>query len=773
MLRNLKRFAWIGCLALGIQTTLGFALLGPNNEPWQVPEIGYNPLPIDAQNSAPKNIGEEYRRNTPVLYYTFDSSFLEFFGTHGVASVEAAMDMFNSLTNVSSYSRELTEFPVSSTRENYRASALGLTDIKSYVMSLMIEQLGLADSIRYVWELHSRINTGPDPCPADMLYGVIKRNWDFLPSPVNQYQSSSYVNNVLYSFYIREFCEGDPPLAYAWEFPVDPLDVSSIPVSSWLNLGMTEVSSLASFDGLFLTGLTRDDIGGLRYLLRTNNFNWESTAANALGLFTNTTPELYYSSNLTLFAEQALTNAPGVLAGLYPGITILSSSNWFETVWITNQVSYYTNTPWTPAYAATNLVTIPVATLEVRQYWDHIFDNLRLVVYTNGAWAAIPINSLSGLKGYGFLTVQTEQVGVGTSPYTPAGSFSQTTNVTTRTFSTNQVVGEFLILPTNICDITLLSTALTFTNRYTNIITSVTQDVTISNAVSGATNYVQSYTLSHITYSTNHAFVALPIQCLGSNVVLAGGIERISFVRRDYDSLLGRFFTPFTNTYTMQIVTNNTIRPLRVIQPITAPDIVFSATDLEPGPDSEPGGSTAARSLLFNTNGLAFYPGNYGPGTIESPVSVTLNKVGESYAASGNFGAFQRDIAEDSLAVLMRWGSFDATTNVPVVYPNGTSIENLEQLIFFQMGPDLLPDAIVGLAYGESSPTFTAPGAQAPLKWTLAPGSSPLPPGITLSQDGTLSGRPTFTGTYGFTIRVEDATGRTADRGYTLRVKRF
>lgn len=773
MLRNLKRLASIGCLALGIQATSGFVLIGPNNEPWQIPDIGYNPLPADALPTAPKNIGEEYRRNTPVIYYTYDSTFLEFFGTDGVKAVDDAMQMFNRLTNVSSYSRELTEFPYSSTRENYRASALGLTDIKSFVMSLMVEQLGLADALRYVWELHSRINIPPAVCPAGMRYGIIKRNWDYLPSSTEQYQSSSYVNGVLYSFYVREFCEGGPPLAYAWEFPVDPLDVTSLPVSSWQALGASTISSLATFEGLFLTGFTRDDIGGLRYLLRTNNLNWEVTAPTALAQFTNTVPELIYTSNLTQFAEQALTNAPGTLAGFYPGLNILSSSNYFQTVWVTNVVTYYTNWPTDPV-SATNgarLVTTTQRSLQVQQLWDHVFDNLRLVVYTNGAWSALPLYSLQGLNGYGFYSLLTEEVGVATSPYLPAGSFIQSTNYTWRTFATNQPVGEFIILPTNTCDVALLSSALTFTNLYTNVLTSVTTDVTISNATVGATNFTQSYTLSQINYSTNHAFVSLPVLCLQSNLVLAQGIERVSFVRRDYDSLLGRFFTPFTNSYTMHIVTNNTLRPMRVIQPVTAPDIVFSAADLASGPAELPGAGGLARSITFNSNSLAFYPGNFGPGTIESPMAITFDKVGEHFAG-GSSSIFQRDISEASAFPTFRWGSFDATTNAPIIYPNGTSIENLERLIFFQVGPDVLPDAYAGLMYAAPSPTFTAPGAQAPLSWSLAPGSNPLPAGMNLTIDGTLSGRPSFPGVYGFTVRVTDAGGRIADRLYTLRVKR-
>ena len=44
--------------------TSAFALLGPF-EAWQTPELGYNPLGTDI--GAPKNLGEEYRWNVPVI----------------------------------------------------------------------------------------------------------------------------------------------------------------------------------------------------------------------------------------------------------------------------------------------------------------------------------------------------------------------------------------------------------------------------------------------------------------------------------------------------------------------------------------------------------------------------------------------------------------------------------------------------------------------------------------------------------------------------------
>ncbi|MDT4912614.1 MAG: hypothetical protein QOC66_1742 [Pseudonocardiales bacterium] len=67
--------------------------------------------------------------------------------------------------------------------------------------------------------------------------------------------------------------------------------------------------------------------------------------------------------------------------------------------------------------------------------------------------------------------------------------------------------------------------------------------------------------------------------------------------------------------------------------------------------------------------------------------------------------------------------------------------------------PDSLPHGTVGEAY---SATLTATGGAYPTYvWSLAPGSS-LPPGLTLSAGGVISGTPTAAGSFPFTVSVND-----------------
>jgi putative Ig domain-containing protein len=68
-----------------------------------------------------------------------------------------------------------------------------------------------------------------------------------------------------------------------------------------------------------------------------------------------------------------------------------------------------------------------------------------------------------------------------------------------------------------------------------------------------------------------------------------------------------------------------------------------------------------------------------------------------------------------------------------------------------------LPDAVVGQPY--SAFTFQSTGGLAPVTWTVASGS--LPTGLTLSPGGTISGTPTVSGSFSFTVQANDGSSPT------------
>lgn len=87
---------------------------------------------------------------------------------------------------------------------------------------------------------------------------------------------------------------------------------------------------------------------------------------------------------------------------------------------------------------------------------------------------------------------------------------------------------------------------------------------------------------------------------------------------------------------------------------------------------------------------------------------------------------------------------------------------------FVTIAPATLANGQVGTAYSQS---LTATGSVAPYTFSVASGA--LPTGLTLSAAGTLSGTPTATGNFTFTIAATDgspAPAQTGTRAYTLSI---
>ena len=740
MLRTLKRLGWIVSLVAGVGSASAFSLLGPGNEAYQVQDLGLM-VPNWGDLGAPKNIGEEYRRNTPVIYYSFDEQFLQFFGSNGVYAIDQAFAILNNLTNVSAYSADLSEFPLEARRLNYRAGALGLLDLKSHTLSLLTEQLGLGDAVRYVWNLHNRF-IGGGGCPNDVQYYIVKRNYAVDPYSPEVY--SSYVNGVLYSYYVDEQCAPPvPPAAEAVEIAVDPFTDRFTPVTSM---------SLSVFDlGDFWTGLTRDDVAGLRYLLRQANANIESAGPGTVAFVTNTAPaaiQVLYTSNLTLLASQAFTNDAATLQGLYPNLSVAYTSAQLTNLVTTNVAAYFTNFPWSPVGTPASLTFATNYDTNVAFVYYHTFAN----VITNTYHAS------------SLLTVL--ETNIAAAPWGPPNTL--VTNITQRTVLTNLAGGDYYIIPTNACGIQILSNLLTkaFSNDFTAILS--TNAAGATNATGGTNQSI--YSLSYRYWFTNHALAIFPVDCVSNAVARFTGVEKIRFVRRDYDSLINQFFEPVTNFYPMTILTNNAYKPVVVSRVVTQPDILFTSQDMAPGPAQDPAafGARAVRNLTFNpANAL---PRLAGPGTIESPTLIAFNRVGPLYYnVAGNVNGFQYYYLDELAAVVdITWGSYDESTNAPVVYPDGSSLQALENMLLMQVTSASLPTGAVGVAY---SAALTGSGGQPPYTWALAPLSGGLPTGLALLPNGTLTGTPTGADVYDITVRMTDAGGRHVDRDLVLTIR--
>ena len=243
-----------------------FSLAGPRLT-WQDTSTGHNPNDI---NDGVVGINEEYRFTVPNLYYAFDLSFLEYFGTRGVAEVEKAFQIINDLPRFSDLN--VNDYPLQSIRVNYQAQTLGLLDLKSQTLKMILRQLGLNDPQRFVFTLRSRWVV-----QQSTNYLVIKRNYD-----PETYLPTSFINGQLWTYQdIFDFQSPDAgvwPQSFVINEPVDALQLAE-PATA----GSSSFTWNSTFGaGNFHTGLTRDDVGGLKYLYRNNNVNAETGVPNTL-----------------------------------------------------------------------------------------------------------------------------------------------------------------------------------------------------------------------------------------------------------------------------------------------------------------------------------------------------------------------------------------------------------------------------------------------------------------------------------------------------------
>lgn len=734
---SLKRFLLVfALLVASAPSVLGFSMIGPL-ESWQVPAIGFG---LVGDYGGPKDLGDGYRWNTRNIYYAADASFLDFFGPTGSTEIDKGVSVYNALTNLSTYSSNLTEWPLTTSRINETAQNLQLLDVKSMTMSWIAATIGLAPPERYTWNIHDRFLPPGGVCPVDEEYVVVQRNFD----PATDVYSS-FVNGILFDYTIIEGCTTSPILAVASVFGVDPTALSQ--TSTAVAGGIPSYyGTYAPVPGRFYTGLTRDDVGGLRYLYATNRMNVEDVNTNSLLLFTNKFSQLLVTSNLQLLTVQSLTNPPAALQTLYPGIIINSFSNIFSNVITTNITAFFTNPPLGSAGSAVlTLVTnfdTNVATLFVYNFAN---------VVTNHKYTQ------------GFVTTQTTNINFTTGPLGPAGSGNLTTNVTTTTTLSSFLNGDFYILPTNTFGVKILSTQLVK-------VIPITNTVVIATNAAGVTNLGQSFTMNIITYFTNYNYIVYPIQLVTNSVALRQGVDKINFIRRDFDSLLNTFWDPVTNYYTLTAVTNGVPSKQTFQRIITEPDIQFSSSDHIIGPATIAFISVFS-TLIFDTNHVTF-DGN-GPGNIEPQTLLVFGKGGGPiFQNTGGF--FQ---GEFNALVFPIWATFDGTTNAPIVYPDSASLADLENAVFFQILSGLLPNGSVS-RNGPGNPYHTrlqAQGASPPFTWSLpaATTNNPvLPDGLTLSSDGTLSGSlaNASVGTYDFTVQAVDAVGRVTQGEMILEV---
>jgi hypothetical protein len=346
MLRHLK--LWIGLLSVMavVPRDYAFTLWTSPMQTFQTaalcygPRYWYNSTAIYITNRLapilPGNVGyteqggpaitllQGSRLNVGITTYAYDPSFVAYYGADGMKAVDAAFAILNSLPAASS--ANLSQFITQGNEQiNYTARALSMLDLKSTVLQLMIEHLGLLGET-HVFDMYGQQTIpGAGTCASAYFVGV--DNFD----PVT-WNPSTYVNGILYGYNIQDGCSAGLLFTDAME------EADDEPGSS------TAWTAVATQEGLqvggYYLGITRDDMGGLSCLYSKNNFRYET-------MFTDVYP-----------GQESVLNSP-----FNPLVTNSTATNTLPTlVGGVEKVNFY-RVYYNPPITTTNVLSYTIPSL--------------------------------------------------------------------------------------------------------------------------------------------------------------------------------------------------------------------------------------------------------------------------------------------------------------------------------------------------------------------------------------------------------------------------
>ncbi len=169
-------------------------------------------------------------------------------------------------------------------------------------------------------------------------------------------------------------------------------------------------------------------------------------------------------------------------------------------------------------------------------------------------------------------------------------------------------------------------------------------------------------------------------------------------------------------------------------------------------PATVPAGTAgvAYNQTFVASGGIAPYAYTLSAGAL--PAGMTLTAAGvlsgtPTVAGTFNFSVRATDSTTGTAATVTN--AYTLTLSAPTIVIN----------------PATLPGAVQSIAYSQ---TLVATGGTAPYTFAISAGA--LPAGLTLSATGALTGSPTVTGVFNFTVRATDALAFTGTRVYALTV---
>lgn len=727
MFASMKKLGLIAALTgLTCAAAQAFSLLGPWAT-WQTTDLGYQidtvDDSIDWDAGGPMNLKEGYRWNIPVMTYAFDKSFMDYYGEKGVEEVERAVATINdTFAHMYKDDNYLDTIPTGVARYNYRASALGLVDLYSEVLSHLTEKLGIGPAERYCWTLR---NATPPTDDSIGMYYTIRRSFD--PETL---EPTPYVNGVLYSYRISYYGD-EGQYAEALEITPDPTAIGYASVAGRYN----NAHQAIPLEGLYYTGLSRDDVGGLRWLYSADNYAFEGTSvtgagSGSAGILTPdyTMPVIVTNLDLAQFliAVERTTNTAAQVLALYPGLNI-TSTNWdYETIKTTNYV-YAPTSPWMP-YGQVP-VLVPQVENHFRLLYTYGYDNV--------------ITNFGGNVTKDKIQYIIISSGAQMSPWLPYGTGTDGTAVTNYiNVTTNRVTGGIMILGGLAANANTNDTGTNVANNaggYEFLATNFVRRVYVTNLIASATTNTAtggngtndnggttigigigddtggdtgtgtnaatvSFNQYMVTSYDLYEYLVYPIlwsdegngggddtnAVVATSVLYRPGLAgNFRLMRVNFDNLIGSTFTPtnmyFSNVVYMKLKDNVTdpvtdpygqLDVTTIRRRLTQPDIIFSASDQGAG---SPSMAVMNEWINYSGNNSAVNGGTNaaaGPGIISSVGGIDFNTVANDIWVNDTQGPLS--LFEQNNGRTHLWASFDGSTNAPHLYSGSSSWKTIQ-----------------------------------------------------------------------------------------------
>ncbi len=204
-----------------------------------------------------------------------------------------------------------------------------------------------------------------------------------------------------------------------------------------------------------------------------------------------------------------------------------------------------------------------------------------------------------------------------------------------------------------------------------------------------------------------------------------------------------------TSTFTVQVKDSSS--PQQTATKSLSITVAAAVTPVTISTSSVPSGQvgTAYSATLAAGGGTTPYSWGISSGAL--PGGVTLSTAGTISGTPTASGSF-------SFTVKVT----DSTTPTAQTATKSFTISVAAAVTPVTISTGSVPSGQVGTAY---STTLAASGGTTPYSWSISSGA--LPGGLTLSTAGTISGTPTASGSFSFTVKVTDSTTPTAQTATT------